>query len=352
MFFFMAMIVIITFFVLSNLMKSRNGSPSQRGGRGGPRISRPAALLPAPPECLGVPAGHPVRPAAERLEEALTPDFEARVKDRVLRLAPSMREGEWQWRWFELKRYFLLCGVLRGVPMYSAQVDDVWHEMLMFTREYEQFCRQFCGSLIHHAPHTADAQPDRGARAWFDWVYGELFLPVFGSARLWGSFYRTPMPRELMHELATGSAEELRGRRFNTGAAALFPDLAATVDYLIERGRSLASSRSAPQTDNDGDLSSTMLMTGIMSGAFFYSSWGPEENFQSQMDAYQPEEEPRENNNNSGCSGTYACSGDNGTDGNGGDGSSCSGSDGGGDSGSSCGGGSSCGSSCGGGGGD
>lgn len=188
-----------------------------------------------PPECLGVPAGHPARPAAERLEAALTTDFEARVKDRVLRHAPNLRDIEWQWRWFELKRYFLMCGVLRGVPMYSDRVDEVWHEMLMFTREYEEFCKKFCGQLIHHAPHAPDSKPNPGERALFDWVYGELFLPASGSAGLWGAFYRTPMPRGLMLELETHGAEELRNARFNARSAGVFPDLNATVDYLIER---------------------------------------------------------------------------------------------------------------------
>ncbi|QHT63507.1 hypothetical protein GXP70_28505 [Paenibacillus lycopersici] len=345
-------IVIVSIVVVLNLA-SKQGQ-GVRGGRSG--ISRPSAPLRTPPACLGVPEGHPARPAAERLEAALTPDFEARVKDRVLRHAPSMREGEWQWRWFELKRYFLMCGVLRGVPMYSSQVDDVWHEMLMFTREYEQFCKQFCGQLIHHAPHEAGAKPDRGERAWFDWIYGELFLPASGSARLWGAFYRTPMPRERMRELETRGADELRAERFNAGAAAKFPDLAATIDYLIGRGRKLAAVRDTRSADGDSDWTSTAMMTGMLSTVFFASSWGPEESFRSEMEQHQSEEELRQGSGG-GCGSSFACGGgagadNNGSDNNGGDSGSCGGdgSSGGGSCSGGSDGGSSCGSSCGGGG--
>ncbi|MGO4375152.1 hypothetical protein AB4Z21_31240 [Paenibacillus sp. MCAF20] len=140
-----------------------------------------------PPQALGVPYGHPARSAAERLESALGLDFEARIKDRVLKEQPRLTDNEWKWTWFELKRYFLMCATMRSVPMYSRSADAIWHEMLMFTREYEQFCAKFSGDLIHHAPHAAGVQPEPGERAWFDWVYGELFERTPASGRVWGT---------------------------------------------------------------------------------------------------------------------------------------------------------------------
>lgn len=32
-------------------------------------------------------------------------------------------------------------------------IDDAWHEFLLFTREYEVFCREYCGGFMHHQPH-------------------------------------------------------------------------------------------------------------------------------------------------------------------------------------------------------
>ncbi|RAP74033.1 hypothetical protein [Paenibacillus montanisoli] len=339
--------IIILAVIVIKLVQSRGGQPGPGQFRSRGSARRSTVPMRKPPEALGVPEGHPARSAAERLEASLSPDFEARVKDRVLKRTPSMREGEWQWQWFELKRYFLMCGVLRNVPMYSVRVDEVWHEMLMFTREYEQFCKQFCGATIHHAPHGADTRPEPGERAWFDWIYGELFLPVQVSGQLWGAFYRSPMPQELMRELEFGDPDELRGKRFNVRAAEQFGDLAATIDYLIGRGRQLTAVRHEPSYRADSDWTSTGLMTGMLSGMFFFSSYGPTEQFHDQMDQVREEEQ---RNGYSGCGGSVVvCSGD---DNGGGDDSGS----GGGDGGSSCssgsgdggGGGSSCGSGCGG----
>lgn len=33
-----------------------------------------------------------------------------------------------------------------------AEIDDMWHTFLMFTEEYENFCKRYFGRFIHHAP--------------------------------------------------------------------------------------------------------------------------------------------------------------------------------------------------------
>ncbi|BBH23842.1 hypothetical protein Back11_51870 [Paenibacillus baekrokdamisoli] len=348
--FFVIVIIVIVVGIILQLSKSgsRFGSP-QRGPRR--RISLPNRK---PPEFLGVPKQHPARAVSERLEAVLTVDFEERIKDRVLKINPAMREGEWQWQWFELKRYFLMCAILRGVPMYSVKVDVVWHEMLMFTREYEQFCKQLCGGLIHHAPHAADAKPDPGERAWFDWVYGELFESTPVSGQLWGSFYRVPLQEERIRDLDGLSREQLKDQLFNHKAAELFPDIHAAAAYLIDRGKRLATEARRGDRRSSTDDSAyqsqwqdASMMTGLLSGAFFFSSLHDSGDFNRQMDDAQTKEQ-REHNSSCGSS-SYVCSSDN----NGGhncSSSSCS--SGGGDGGSSCGGSSCGGGGCGGGGGD
>lgn len=318
-----------------------------------------------PPAALGVPEGHPARMAAERLEAALGLDMEARVKDRILRKHTRMQDKEWEWTWFELKRFFLLCGVLRGVPMYSSKVDEVWHEMLMFTREYEQFCKQFTGDTIHHAPHGAEVQPDQGERALFDWAYGELFEQAPASGRLWGAFYRTPMSASRLQELDSLSADELRMRWFNSKAYEAKPELRQAIDYMVDRVRRQHAAAKEPAQGesfsrdriHDSFSRDAGMTTGLLSGLLIMNSVQSPSAFQQEMDGAQTEEERKAN---SGCGSSSSCSvhddssdsrGDQGGSGNdGGAGSSCSSGSDGGSSGS--GGGSSCGgSSCGGGGG-
>ncbi|MCQ6561933.1 hypothetical protein [Paenibacillus mendelii] len=352
---------IVVMFIQRSNRQQREGRSgrSSTGSYRKPSAGRPAASSSQPPAALGVPQGHPARQAAERLEYALTADFEARVKDRVLKNEPGMGERDWQWRWFELKRYFLMCGVLRNVPMYSAKVDDVWHEMLMFTWEYEQFCKNFCSSFIHHAPHAPGAKADPADRAWFDWVYGELFTILPASAKLWGAFYRTPLARERIEELELALEQELFARRFNTKAAEAYPDLNSTAAYLIERGRRLASdARNGAEKGtsyedpyrNNGMLNDPMIMTGVLSGALFFSSMGSADDFDRQMEEAQTEAQRQVNGGSggsaSGC-GSYGDS-DSDHDSGGNDGSSCSGSGDSGGGGSSCssGGGGGCGGGC------
>jgi hypothetical protein len=40
----------------------------------------------------------------------------------------------------------------RYVSMPSQVADDLWHELILYTREYERFCARAFGSFLHHTP--------------------------------------------------------------------------------------------------------------------------------------------------------------------------------------------------------
>lgn len=44
------------------------------------------------------------------------------------------------------------------VAMPSEIVDVLWHEFILFTRAYEQFCQQAFGRFLHHTPTEAMPQ--------------------------------------------------------------------------------------------------------------------------------------------------------------------------------------------------
>ncbi|WP_051250358.1 hypothetical protein [Paenibacillus harenae] len=359
--FLIAIVIIIIVNAVTKWNKAKGDSSLvSEGGRS--TYGRTNAFAPWPaaemPAALGVPYGHPARTAAERLESALGFDTESRVKDRVLKEQPKMSDKEWDWTWFELKRYFLMCGILRGVPMYSRQADALWHEFLMFTREYEQFCTRFCGEMIHHAPHAPGVQPSLDERAWFDWVYGELFEQAPASGRIWGAFFRTRMADQRLEELAGWSDEALREQWFNLKSTAKHTDLRETVDYLIGRVKSqlTAAHRGdksygrTGQTVYGGGYDTAASSVGLLSGLLIFHSLSSSDDFARQMDQEQNEEERKANgsgDSTSGCSG----SSDNGRDSHSGGDDGGGGGDSSGGSGGDDGGGSSCGSSCGGGGG-
>ena len=53
-----------------------------------------------------------------------------------------------------LRQYFLayLMSGKRYVSMPSQVADDLWHEFILYTREYDAFCRRAFGGFLHHTP--------------------------------------------------------------------------------------------------------------------------------------------------------------------------------------------------------
>src|SRR3954467_15860211 len=55
-----------------------------------------------------------------------------------------------------LRAWYLAClyadGELIGMP--SKLVDVAWHEMILRTREYHEFCRRAFGEYLHHTPDS------------------------------------------------------------------------------------------------------------------------------------------------------------------------------------------------------
>ena len=78
--------------------------------------------------------------------------IEKLVKDRIVE---TPEEGEVLFR--EVKRFcVLVCsGDRHPWEMYSLRVDEVWHQFILYTREYMEFCDRFLGGYIPHSPNNA-----------------------------------------------------------------------------------------------------------------------------------------------------------------------------------------------------
>jgi hypothetical protein len=62
------------------------------------------------------------------------------------------------------QRQFFIAYLMSGrryVSMPSQIVDDLWHEFILYTRDYDSFCRRAFGGLLHHTPAAA-LTPQRG----------------------------------------------------------------------------------------------------------------------------------------------------------------------------------------------
>src|SRR5215475_10657904 len=53
-----------------------------------------------------------------------------------------------------LRQFFLayLMSGRRYVSMPSQAADDLWHEFILYTRDYDAFCRRAFGEFLHHTP--------------------------------------------------------------------------------------------------------------------------------------------------------------------------------------------------------
>ena len=72
------------------------------------------------------------------------------------------------------------------------EIDQMWHEFILFTKDYIAFCDHYFGEYMHHLPNIFDNQPRPRAEVEKDI---ELLLPYiydhFGenTVRTWFSYY-------------------------------------------------------------------------------------------------------------------------------------------------------------------
>lgn len=75
-------------------------------------------------------------------------------------------------------RQFFLAHLKSGrqfVSMPSQVADDLWHELILYTRHYDDFCKKAFGRFMHHTPAVvlgADRQNNTGLRR--TWWYACL----------------------------------------------------------------------------------------------------------------------------------------------------------------------------------
>lgn len=56
---------------------------------------------------------------------------------------------------FEYKRLMIICGGSGNTSIGvgpAELVDDFWHEHILFTKQYMEFCQEHFGEYIHHQP--------------------------------------------------------------------------------------------------------------------------------------------------------------------------------------------------------
>ncbi len=72
----------------------------------------------------------------------------------------------------EFKRFMALTYLVDGpVGMSSKEVDAYWHQFILFTRSYFDFCMTTFGRFIHHQPNTDEMAVDSTGKENFQNAY-------------------------------------------------------------------------------------------------------------------------------------------------------------------------------------
>jgi hypothetical protein len=97
--------------------------------------------------------------------------FPRALRERFRIEHPELTDKQQMLVWSALREYFQLCRMARHkmVAMPSIITDDAWHDFILFTREYHDFCSNAFGRYLHHSPATGSnyrAMTDASLLAW------------------------------------------------------------------------------------------------------------------------------------------------------------------------------------------
>lgn len=83
--------------------------------------------------------------------------FPDSLAQRVLEKYPHLTPEQVNTVMEGLKEYFQICHIAGKIPvaMPSVAVDVAWHEFILFTKQYQGFCKQAIGHFLHHVPAEA-----------------------------------------------------------------------------------------------------------------------------------------------------------------------------------------------------
>lgn len=100
--------------------------------------------------------------------------FPSGLLSKLLKKHPQLQLRDAQLVSKALRQYFLTYHHARYqyVSMPSEVVDDLWHEFILYTHDYQQFCQAAFGRFFHHTPSAvlgADKRNNAGLRRcwWF-----------------------------------------------------------------------------------------------------------------------------------------------------------------------------------------
>lgn len=78
------------------------------------------------------------------------------------------------------------------MPRSMREIDEMWHEFILFTQAYTEFCAHFFGEYMHHLPNIFDNMPsprdvvEREVEKLLPYIYDHLGEE---TVRIWFASY-------------------------------------------------------------------------------------------------------------------------------------------------------------------
>lgn len=118
--------------------------------------------------------------------------------------------------------YFTLCKKYKdnNIPMPSVVVDDIWHEFILHTKDYEKFCEKYLGFFLHHIPNDEEKPIDKKTSKeqilslWIIACQEEGYEPTSSTAKP-SLFYADVLFKERSESYIEGLAQEVKRQVLN-----------------------------------------------------------------------------------------------------------------------------------------
>lgn len=100
---------------------------------------------------------------AKRADFIRTYMFPPGLLDKLLAVRPDLNIKDRQLVARALRQFFLVYhkSGYQHIAMPSQVVDDLWHEFILYTKNYQSFCQQAFGRYLHHTPTAVLGQNQR-----------------------------------------------------------------------------------------------------------------------------------------------------------------------------------------------
>lgn len=177
-------------------------------------------------------------------------------------LTAADKEKEYDLLEREALRFLFLSTIFKEVPMYSEHVDEVWHIMLLFTENYQQFSYELLGesNLIHHAPNI-DYTPAPKVRAYFDFLYTAFFGVSKYAQNKYGRFYRMVLDKGIIADFSGEPTSLIYAHYFRPNLSPLLME--NTYNLLKDTVKPIGTLKKKTQSVEE---SYTHLQTSVKSG--------------------------------------------------------------------------------------